>query len=131
MIRVVFVRLVLLFYALSLFSVVVCVYIIAGSHSCFYCKSCEGDTVKCSVQLCGKFYHKDCLAKLRTARIEGNNVICPLHACSTCASESTKNPQAWKGFEKFFNLFSVFEYAISAYVFLYKNLSSLKVISHL
>lgn len=71
---------------------------VAEKHSCFQCKSYEGELVRCNGPLCGKFYHMDCVSKQRTARIEGDTVICSLHACSTCASENAKNAQAFKGF---------------------------------
>ncbi|CAL1533797.1 unnamed protein product [Lymnaea stagnalis] len=75
----------------------VCLECSSGNHTCFSCKKADMETVKCSVNLCGKYYHEDCIRKYRLARWELKGFICPLHTCATCAVDSVKNPKAIKG----------------------------------
>lgn len=73
------------------------VIISAGTHTCFSCKKADVETLKCSVNLCGKYYHEDCIRKYRLTRTENKGFICPLHTCATCAVDNVKNPKAIKG----------------------------------
>ncbi|KAK7508605.1 hypothetical protein BaRGS_00000171 [Batillaria attramentaria] len=68
-----------------------------GVHTCFSCKKADQETVKCSVPMCGKYYHEECVKKLPQARMEGKGFTCPLHVCATCVAESSRNPKAVKG----------------------------------
>ena len=34
---------------------------VSNKHTCFICKSLEGDTVKCFIPSCGKYYHESCV----------------------------------------------------------------------
>ena len=69
----------------------------SGSHTCFVCKVTSVDTLRCSVSLCGKFYHLECVKKLRLAHADKHRLQCPLHACTTCTADDIKNPLASKG----------------------------------
>lgn len=70
----------------------------AGVHTCFACKEKDENTKKCSVHLCGKFYHENCLNKLMHSKSDSNKgFVCPLHQCATCAIESSKKTKASKG----------------------------------
>lgn len=61
--------------------------VLTGSHTCFACKKCTPDVIKCSAPSgCGKFYHRACAAKLANARLENGRIVCPLHACASCAA---------------------------------------------
>lgn len=70
----------------------------SGVHTCFACKEKDENTKKCSVHLCGKFYHENCLNKLMHSKPDSNKgFVCPLHQCATCAIESSKKTKAGKG----------------------------------
>ena len=62
----------------------------SGIHSCFVCKKSDTTTVRCSVALCGKYYHQECIEKLPQTKIEGKSVQCPLHVCHTCMASNAK-----------------------------------------
>jgi hypothetical protein len=68
-----------------------------GVHTCFVCKKTDKETRRCSIGMCGRFYHEDCLKVLPQARIEGKTFICPLHGCATCYSDNPKSIKANKG----------------------------------
>ena len=70
---------------------------VSGRHTCFVCKSSEGEVKQCRVAHCGKFYHLACISKYPHARIESNSISCPLHVCGTCYTENPKNPKCSKG----------------------------------
>nr|XP_006812995.1 PREDICTED: histone-lysine N-methyltransferase NSD2-like isoform X2 [Saccoglossus kowalevskii] len=70
---------------------------ISGVHSCFICTKCDIEVKRCSVALCGKFYHEDCLKKWTLTRFDGKGVTCPLHTCQACAADNPRNPKATKG----------------------------------
>ncbi|XP_052226023.1 histone-lysine N-methyltransferase NSD2-like isoform X2 [Dreissena polymorpha] len=61
-----------------------------GTHSCFVCKKSDGSTQRCSVTVCGKFYHPDCLKEFPQAKQEGKGLMCPLHSCHTCLANKLK-----------------------------------------
>ena len=65
--------------------------IISGVHSCFVCKKSDSSTQRCSVAVCGKFYHIDCVKQFPQARVEGKSVTCPLHQCHTCLAGNLKS----------------------------------------
>ncbi|XP_035210041.1 histone-lysine N-methyltransferase NSD2-like, partial [Stegodyphus dumicola] len=64
-------------------------------HSCFVCKSPDGDFMKCSLSKCGRSYHEKCLSRYDCGNKEKN--ICPRHTCLTCYNENPKNVMARKG----------------------------------
>ncbi|XP_062572179.1 histone-lysine N-methyltransferase NSD2-like [Saccostrea cucullata] len=69
-----------------------------GLHTCFACKKKDETTKKCSVHLCGKFYHEDCMNKLMQLKSDTKNgFVCPLHQCATCSIENSKKTKASKG----------------------------------
>jgi len=70
---------------------------ISGNHSCFKCNKKDGETKKCSVALCGKYYHENCVKQLRLTRMDSKGFVCPMHTCATCAVDNIKNPKALKG----------------------------------
>ena len=70
---------------------------VSGKHTCFVCKSSEGEVKQCRVAHCGKFYHLACISKYPHARIESNSISCPLHVCGTCYTENPKNSKCSKG----------------------------------
>ncbi|XP_064631567.1 histone-lysine N-methyltransferase NSD2-like [Lineus longissimus] len=70
---------------------------LSGVHTCFACKKTDKETRRCSIAMCGKFYHEDCLKGMKQARIEGKNFICPLHGCATCYANNPKSMKANKG----------------------------------
>ena len=74
-----------------------CCFTISGKHTCFVCKSSEGEVKQCRVSHCGKFYHLACISAYPHARIENNSISCPLHVCGTCYTENPKNPKCSKG----------------------------------
>eukprot|EP00794_Sanderia_malayensis_P005747 gene5747-6450_t len=57
-----------------------------GNHSCFLCKE-SGNTRKCSLSSCGKFYHEECATRIPASKFESSKLVCPLHNCATCTSE--------------------------------------------
>ncbi|XP_076040587.1 histone-lysine N-methyltransferase NSD2-like isoform X2 [Oratosquilla oratoria] len=61
---------------------------LTGIHPCFICKSSEGETIKCSVVSCGKFYHDACVKKWpQVYKLRQNErLICPRHICHMCAA---------------------------------------------
>ncbi|XP_035219431.1 histone-lysine N-methyltransferase NSD2-like, partial [Stegodyphus dumicola] len=68
-------------------------------HSCFVCKSPDGDFMKCSLSKCGRSYHEKCLSRYDCGNKEKN--ICPRHTCLTCYNENPKNVMARKGLFSF------------------------------
>ena len=65
-------------------------------HKCFVCKQSNEHMIKCTRDLCGKFYHEKCVVDLtaqasvseyRGDTIFGNDekeFVCPQHYCSRC-----------------------------------------------
>lgn len=58
-----------------------------GQHPCFSCKVSGEDVKRCSVGVCGKFYHEACVRKFPTAIFESKGFRCPQHCCSSCCME--------------------------------------------
>lgn len=58
-----------------------------GQHPCFSCKVSGKDVKRCSVSVCGKFYHEACVRKFPTAIFESKGFRCPQHGCSSCSME--------------------------------------------
>ncbi|ERE89640.1 histone-lysine N-methyltransferase NSD3 isoform 2 [Cricetulus griseus] len=58
-----------------------------GQHPCFSCKESGEDVKRCSVSVCGKFYHEACVRKFPTAIFESKGFRCPQHCCSSCSME--------------------------------------------
>ncbi|XP_013395889.1 histone-lysine N-methyltransferase NSD2-like [Lingula anatina] len=69
----------------------------SGCHTCFACKKAGKDLKKCSVPLCGKFYHEHCASQFLLSKFEAKGLVCPLHVCTNCAEGNPKNPKATKG----------------------------------
>ncbi|KAI8485616.1 Histone-lysine N-methyltransferase, H3 lysine-36 and H4 lysine-20 specific [Branchiostoma belcheri] len=59
---------------------------ISGVHTCFVCRKSEATTKRCSIPICGKYYHEDCLRKFPNAVFEAKGFRCPLHVCGTCVA---------------------------------------------
>ncbi|RUS83107.1 hypothetical protein EGW08_009139 [Elysia chlorotica] len=74
-----------------------CAECLSGVHTCFSCKTPDSSTIKCSITVCGKYYHEACVKKLRLTRFDAKGFVCPLHMCATCAVDDIKNPKALKG----------------------------------
>ncbi|GFR98820.1 histone-lysine N-methyltransferase [Elysia marginata] len=74
-----------------------CAECVSGIHTCFSCKQADSSTVKCSISVCGKYYHEACVKKHRLTRFDAKGFVCPMHACATCAVDDIKNPKAFKG----------------------------------
>ncbi|XP_070541450.1 histone-lysine N-methyltransferase NSD2-like isoform X2 [Ptychodera flava] len=70
---------------------------ISGVHSCFICTKSDTSVKRCSVALCGKFYHEECLKKWPLTRFDGKGVTCPLHTCQACSADNPRNSRANKG----------------------------------
>ncbi|XP_051025804.1 histone-lysine N-methyltransferase NSD3 isoform X2 [Acomys russatus] len=58
-----------------------------GQHPCFSCKMSGKDVKRCSVNVCGKFYHEACVRKFPTAIFESKGFRCPQHCCFSCSLE--------------------------------------------
>ncbi|KAL1773017.1 histone-lysine N-methyltransferase NSD3 isoform X3 [Sigmodon hispidus] len=58
-----------------------------GQHPCFSCKVSGKDVKRCSVSVCGKFYHEACVRKFPTAIFESKGFRCPQHCCASCSME--------------------------------------------
>jgi len=71
-----------------------CFFYFADQHSCFICKSNDGNRERCSISSCGKFYHRECLRSSLwpQARFSETQITCPYHMCHTCASDDPKDP---------------------------------------
>ncbi|XP_066278922.1 histone-lysine N-methyltransferase NSD2-like isoform X2 [Branchiostoma lanceolatum] len=59
---------------------------ISGVHTCFVCRKSEVTTKRCSIPICGKYYHEDCLRKFPNTVFEAKGFRCPLHVCGTCVA---------------------------------------------
>lgn len=78
-----------------------CVIGFLGQHPCFSCKVSGKDVKRCSVNVCGKFYHEACVRKFPTAIFESKGFRCPQHCCSSCSVEkdiykASKGTQGWR-----------------------------------
>lgn len=62
-------------------------------HTCFHCngpkKENDPEVVKCDVKKCGRFYHKECITKIKEENKDcyKRDTVkwrCPLHFCKEC-----------------------------------------------
>ncbi|XP_014223771.1 histone-lysine N-methyltransferase NSD2-like isoform X1 [Trichogramma pretiosum] len=60
---------------------------------CFICHLRDGERIKCSVLICGKHYHLDCLKRWPQSQWQGDRLCCPYHVCHTCVSDNPQNGQ--------------------------------------
>lgn len=60
-----------------------------GQHPCFVCKKPE-QTEKCSLDICGTFYHVACLKNLPLP-LKLEPFICPRHFCLSCFQNKPRN----------------------------------------
>jgi hypothetical protein len=81
----------------------VCLDLLSGIRTCFACKQSGTDLVQCHVPTCARFYHAECIGRAAVgARRDSpgaTRMVCPLHICATCASESSAKtlPKICKG----------------------------------
>lgn len=60
---------------------------VIGIHTCFECKKTSDGMVQCSVPMCGRYYHAECLRRLGvTGRKDSSRIICSRHCCATCST---------------------------------------------
>ena len=68
---------------------------LTNNHCCFLCKS-PGAVIKCSHNMCGRYYHQHCLLKIPVIKSQFQEntkaFSCPLHSCSFCSEKSNKSP---------------------------------------
>nr|DBA30915.1 TPA: hypothetical protein GDO54_006840 [Pyxicephalus adspersus] len=69
----------------------------AGVHSCFVCKTSDSGVKRCSLALCGKYYHEKCAFNYPPALQLNKGFRCSLHVCITCHANNPSNPSASKG----------------------------------
>ncbi|XP_056431004.1 histone-lysine N-methyltransferase, H3 lysine-36 specific [Hyla sarda] len=69
----------------------------SGVHTCFVCKSSDEGVKRCSLPLCGKYYHEDCAFNYFGTLQLNKGFRCSLHVCVTCHSNNPGNPSASKG----------------------------------
>uniref|UniRef100_A0A8C9TLT8 Histone-lysine N-methyltransferase, H3 lysine-36 and H4 lysine-20 specific-like n=1 Tax=Scleropages formosus TaxID=113540 RepID=A0A8C9TLT8_SCLFO len=68
-----------------------------GVHTCFVCKKPGTDVNRCTVAVCGKFYHGECITKYAPAVLQDRGFRCSLHACLSCYITNPANPSISKG----------------------------------
>ncbi|XP_069620052.1 histone-lysine N-methyltransferase, H3 lysine-36 specific [Ranitomeya imitator] len=69
----------------------------SGVHTCFVCKSSDEGVKRCSLPLCGKYYHEDCAFNYLPTIQLNRGFRCSLHICNTCHVNNPNNPSASKG----------------------------------
>ncbi|KAM4675999.1 histone-lysine N-methyltransferase, H3 lysine-36 specific [Discoglossus pictus] len=69
----------------------------SGVHTCFVCKNSDEGVKRCSLPLCGKYYHEACAFKYPPTTPQNKGFRCSLHICTTCHSTNPSNPSASKG----------------------------------
>ncbi|XP_063784025.1 histone-lysine N-methyltransferase, H3 lysine-36 specific isoform X2 [Pseudophryne corroboree] len=69
----------------------------AGVHTCFVCKTSDEGVKRCSLSLCGKYYHEDCAFNYLPTLQLNKGFRCSLHVCSTCHANNPSHPSASKG----------------------------------
>ncbi|XP_068133166.1 histone-lysine N-methyltransferase, H3 lysine-36 specific [Hyperolius riggenbachi] len=69
----------------------------SGVHTCFVCKATDPGVKRCSLPLCGKYYHEDCAYNYPCTVQLMKGFRCSLHACITCHANNPSNPSASKG----------------------------------
>ncbi|KAM3925379.1 histone-lysine N-methyltransferase, H3 lysine-36 specific [Leptodactylus fuscus] len=68
-----------------------------GFHTCFVCKTSDEGVKRCSLPLCGKYYHENCAFNYPPTTQLNRGFRCSLHICTTCHSNNPNNPSASKG----------------------------------
>ncbi|XP_078508901.1 histone-lysine N-methyltransferase, H3 lysine-36 specific isoform X1 [Lissotriton helveticus] len=68
-----------------------------GLHTCFVCKEADPAVKRCTVTLCGKYYHEACVTKYPPALIQNRGFRCSLHICITCHATNPTNLSSSKG----------------------------------
>ncbi|KAM9311642.1 histone-lysine N-methyltransferase, H3 lysine-36 specific [Gastrophryne carolinensis] len=69
----------------------------SGVHTCFVCKVSDSHVKRCSLSLCGKFYHEKCAFDYPPTLQLNKGFRCSLHICITCHANNPGNPSASKG----------------------------------
>ncbi|XP_040261248.1 histone-lysine N-methyltransferase, H3 lysine-36 specific isoform X2 [Bufo bufo] len=69
----------------------------SGVHTCFVCKTSDEGVKRCSLPLCGKYYHEDCAFNYPPTIQLNKGFRCSLHICVTCHGNNPNNPFASKG----------------------------------
>ncbi|XP_077328627.1 histone-lysine N-methyltransferase, H3 lysine-36 specific isoform X2 [Lithobates pipiens] len=69
----------------------------SGVHSCFVCKTSDSGVKRCSLALCGKYYHENCAFSYPPTLQLNKGFRCSLHVCVTCHSNYPSNPSSSKG----------------------------------
>ncbi|CAI9604046.1 unnamed protein product, partial [Staurois parvus] len=69
----------------------------SGVHSCFVCKTSDSGVKRCSLALCGKYYHENCAFNYPPTLQLNKGFRCSLHVCITCHANNPSNPSASKG----------------------------------
>ncbi|XP_073507291.1 histone-lysine N-methyltransferase, H3 lysine-36 specific [Phyllobates terribilis] len=69
----------------------------SGVHTCFVCKTSDEGVKRCSLPLCGKYYHEDCAFNYLPTIQLNRGFRCSLHICNTCHVNNPNNPSASKG----------------------------------
>ncbi|XP_069827203.1 histone-lysine N-methyltransferase, H3 lysine-36 specific isoform X2 [Dendropsophus ebraccatus] len=69
----------------------------SGVHTCFVCKSSDEGVKRCSLPLCGKYYHENCALNYSATVQLNRGFRCSLHVCVTCHSNNPNNQSASKG----------------------------------
>lgn len=69
----------------------------SGVHTCFVCKTSDEGVRRCSLPLCGKYYHEDCAFNYPPTIQLNKGFRCSLHICTTCHGNNPNNPSASKG----------------------------------
>ncbi|XP_018407886.1 PREDICTED: histone-lysine N-methyltransferase, H3 lysine-36 and H4 lysine-20 specific [Nanorana parkeri] len=69
----------------------------SGVHSCFVCKTSDSEVKRCSLALCGKYYHENCAFNYPPTLQLNKGFRCSLHVCTTCHANNPSHPSASKG----------------------------------
>ncbi|XP_075065258.1 histone-lysine N-methyltransferase, H3 lysine-36 specific [Mixophyes fleayi] len=69
----------------------------SGVHTCFVCKTSDEGVKRCSLSLCGKYYHENCAFNCPPTLQLNKGFRCSLHVCSTCHANNPSHPSASKG----------------------------------
>uniref|UniRef100_A0AAV2JH78 Histone-lysine N-methyltransferase, H3 lysine-36 specific n=1 Tax=Knipowitschia caucasica TaxID=637954 RepID=A0AAV2JH78_KNICA len=69
----------------------------SGVHTCFSCKSSEGEVRRCHVPQCGKFYHEACVRLSPLTLFDNKGFRCPMHTCISCHLSGQSKQRANKG----------------------------------
>ncbi|XP_072313696.1 histone-lysine N-methyltransferase NSD2 [Eucyclogobius newberryi] len=69
----------------------------SGVHSCFSCKSSEGEVRRCHVPHCGKFYHEACIRLSPLTVFDNKGFRCPMHTCISCYYSGQSKHRSNKG----------------------------------